>query len=262
MTTPRLYTLMQESWTELETLVVTNLKPAEEGPYDEEEEMWDLVEVAEDAEWFREQEERDAKKKREEEGEEEGESMAAAKAEELKVAVEKIDGTDGDKPKRAGLKTLALLGFNVTGSEMDLILQDVRRSLSLRRALADSCRVQSAQTLETLQLARPGYLYSRFELASTLLSFGHKLTTLDLTLPAAWDPVPKLTAGIPGPAFPPRPKDYIVGKPKSEHLRKIATYTYPLDACMSYLPNLKKLRFEGPYASTSIFSFLPPTLTQ
>lgn len=113
-----------------------------------------------------------------------------------------------------------------------------------------------------LLLQKPGYLFSRYELASTLLTFGTRLTVLDLNLPANWDPAPKPVAGFPKPAFPVRPKDYKTGKPTCAHLSKIADYTYVLDVVLGYLPNLKNLSFVGPYASTSVFSAFPPSLTQ
>ncbi|GAA6046354.1 hypothetical protein JCM3770_004879 [Rhodotorula araucariae] len=235
VTTPRLFKLMQQSWPDLESLIVANLKPAGDGPSDEEDEMWDLVEELEQGDW-----ERSQAKSRAKDGDADEDDNAIDKGK------NQANGSDvliGDKPKRRGLKSLVLAGFNITGSEMDLLLQD------------------SADTLKSLMLIRPGYLYGRFELASTLLHFGHKLTYLELLLPANWDPSPKVVAGIPKPVYPVRPKDYIVGKPTHEHLKKISSYTYLLDAVMPYLPNLKNLRFEGPYASTSVFSFFPPTLT-
>ncbi|BGP23845.1 hypothetical protein Rt10032_c05g2438 [Rhodotorula toruloides] len=244
ITTPRLYKLMQQSWLDLENLIVVDLRPAEDGPTAEEDEMWDLVDEFENDEWLRKREAEKPKKgeKKDSDGEA-GES--AEKKEDKETAKEKDDYGDFkmNKKRPHGLKSLQLFGFNLTGSEMDLILQDSR------------------QTLQTLLLQKPGHLFSRYELASTLLTFGTHLTVLDLNLPANWDPAPKAIAGFPKPVFPVRPKDYKPGKTTSAHLSEVAEYTYVLDAVLGYLPNLKSLSIIGPYASTSIFSAFPPSLT-
>jgi len=259
-TTARLYKLMQRSWPDLEVLIVNGLKPAEDGPQHEDDEMWDIVQDLEDAAWDEKQ-----RSKLGDKDKDEGEAGEGGK-----VVVK--DGA-GDKKvarKPRGLTSLQLDGFNLTGSEMDLILQDVRLppsstspSSSCRPAAdAFSSRPQSAKTLKDLLLRDPGYLFSRTQLASTLLQFGHHLTDLELRLSASWDPAPKLLASATSPVYPVRPKDYVVGKPTPEHLRKLSGYTYLLDAVLPFLPKLKQLRFEGPYASTSVFSFFPQSLTQ
>ncbi|GAA5851816.1 hypothetical protein JCM9279_001895, partial [Rhodotorula babjevae] len=230
VTTARLYKLMQRSWPDLEVLIVSGLKPAEDGPQHEEDEMWDIVQDLEDAAWDEKQRSKLGDKDKDEgEG---GEVVVTDGAGDKKVV---------RKPK--GLTSLQLDGFNLTGSEMQLLLQD------------------SVKTLKDLMLRDPGYLFSRTQLASTLLQFSHHLTDLDLSLPASWDPAPKISASASSPVYPVRPKDYVVGKPTPEHLKKLSGYTYLLDAVLPYLPKLKNLRFEGPYASTSVFSFFPSTLT-
>lgn len=92
------------------------------------------------------------------------------------------------------------------------------------------------------------------------MTFGQNLTTLELILPANWDPVAKLAPGQSRPPFPHRPKDYKKGEPSKELLGKIGRYTFVLDAVMQCLPNLARLRFDGPYASAHVFAWMPPSL--
>lgn len=119
---------------------------------------------------------------------------------------------------------------------------------------------QSKQTLRTLSLQRPSYLFKRTDLASTLLTFGHNLTTLDLYLPESWERVPKLLPGQSRPPFPVRPKDHEAGEPAEEYVRQVGRYTYLLDAVMPCLPNLTRLRFDGPHASAHVFAWFPEKL--
>lgn len=43
-------------------------------------------------------------------------------------------------------------------------------------------------------------------------------------------------------------------------MNAIARYTYLLDALLPYLPHVQNLAWTGDIASTSLFSFLPPSL--
>lgn len=106
----------------------------------------------------------------------------------------------------------------------------------------------------------PNYLFKRADLASTLLTFGHNLTSLDLTLPESWDRVPKLLPGQSRPPFPVRPKDHKVGEPAKDYVDRVGRYTYLLDAVMPCLPNLTRLRFDGPHASAHVFAWFPEKL--
>ncbi|KAG0661516.1 hypothetical protein C6P46_003928 [Rhodotorula mucilaginosa] len=230
VTTARVYKLLQQSWLDLERLVITDLKPAEDGPEDEVEEMWEISDAAADAEYDRLKVEKKAG-----EGDDDDES-------ENKDEGDKVDKDTIVSKRPRGLKELQLLGFNVTGTELELILQD------------------SKQTLQALTLQRPNYLFKRAGLASTLLTFGHNLTSLDLYLPQTWDPVPKLLPGQSRPPFPVRPKDHKVGEPTSDYVDRVGKYTYLLDAVMPCLPNLTRLRFDGPHASAHVFAWFPEKL--
>jgi hypothetical protein len=93
-----------------------------------------------------------------------------------------------------------------------------------------------------------------------MLTFGHTLTILDLSLPSTWYPKPKLTESFKH--NPPlRPKGYVHGKPSSELLGKVTDYHFILDAVMPYLPNLKKLTWSGPQATHNLFNLMPAGLT-
>ncbi|GAA5986591.1 hypothetical protein JCM10908_003816 [Rhodotorula pacifica] len=229
VTTARIYKLMQQSWRDLEKLIITDLKPAEEGPGEEYDEMWEIADDFADAEYDRQQIER-----------KEGDKEEEGDMEDKDAGDKSTDSVVARRPR--GLKDLQLYGFNVTGTELELILQD------------------SKQTLRTLALHRPSYLFKRTDLASTLLTFGHNLTMLDLLLPDTWDPVPKLLPGQSRPPFPVRPKDHKVGEPSDEYKTKVGRYTYLLDAVMPCLPNLTRLRFDGPHASAHVFAWFPEKL--
>ncbi|GAA5904713.1 hypothetical protein JCM6882_008354 [Rhodosporidiobolus microsporus] len=146
------------------------------------------------------------------------------------------------KPK--GLKKVVLYGFDLGEAELTPLLRD------------------SKETLTQLTLTRPGLDFMRRDFAMTMLTFGHKLTILDLSIPTNWYPVPAPGNGVTKKPFPVRPKNYKVGAPKHDHVTKIAEYHYLLDAVMPYLPALKEVRWDGPIASTSVFSFFPPSLSK
>ena len=249
--------MLQQSWLDLERLVITDLKPAEDGPEDEVEEMWEISDAAADAEYDRLKVEKKA-------GEGDDDDEAQNKDE-----GDKVDKDTVVSKRPRGLKELQLLGFNVTGTELELILQDVGPTYSHQRTMqttpTDSVSspislLQSKQTLQALTLQRPNYLFKRAGLASTLLTFGHNLTSLDLYLPQTWDPVPKLLPGQSRPPFPVRPKDHKVGEPTSDYVDRVGKYTYLLDAVMPCLPNLTRLRFDGPHASAHVFAWFPEKL--
>ncbi|GAA5971855.1 hypothetical protein JCM11641_001540 [Rhodosporidiobolus odoratus] len=149
-----------------------------------------------------------------------------------------------EKKKRKGLKKIELFNLEADANELEEVLKD------------------SKETLIEFTLSRPSLDYDRQGLASTLLTFGAKLTSLVLVLPPIWHTAPRPGNGVPKKPFPVKSKDYKVGKPDYATLSKIADYHYVLDAIMPYLPALKELRFDGPHASTSIFSFFPPSLTK
>ncbi|GAA5914944.1 hypothetical protein JCM5296_006498 [Sporobolomyces johnsonii] len=152
------------------------------------------------------------------------------------------DGEEGGKRTRTrakGLKTLALHQPDIRGDELGYILRD------------------SQETLTTLHICHPGPSFQRFALATTLLTYGANLTELNLELSATWSPKPKPIVKVP---FPLRPKNYENDEPQPELLFKIAAYPYILDAVVPYLPKLEILKFDGPQASTSIFSYLPASL--
>ncbi|BGP15043.1 hypothetical protein JCM10213_002812 [Rhodosporidiobolus nylandii] len=149
-----------------------------------------------------------------------------------------------NKVKCKGLQKIELFTPDASYEELEVLLSD------------------SKQTLDHFSLHRPGFNFTRFGLASTLLTFGAKLTVLDLGLPSSWYPTPKPGNGVPKKPFPVKPKGYKPGNPTHDSLIKISEYHFLLDAIMPYLPNLKELRFDGPHASTSIFSFFPPSLSK
>jgi len=118
---------------------------------------------------------------------------------------------------------------------------------------------QSTKSLNNLILSRPGIGFTRFGFASTLLTYGHSLTSLEIVLPQSWYPKPALTEPFKS-APPLKPKGYVAGKPSSELLTKVTEYRFILDAVMPYLPNLKKIGWNGPQASTTLFSLMPAGL--
>lgn len=126
VTTARVYKLLQQSWLDLERLVITDLKPAEDGPEDEVEEMWDLSDAAADAEYDRLKIEKKA-----------GEGDDDDDESENKDEGDKVEKDTVVSKRPRGLKDLQLLGFNVTGTELELILQDVRRPFPLLRRILD-----------------------------------------------------------------------------------------------------------------------------
>ncbi|GAA5975250.1 hypothetical protein JCM5350_000205 [Sporobolomyces pararoseus] len=173
--------------------------------------------------------------------EEQPEEPAGGRASEQK-GKEKSEGVNKKETKRKGLKTFSLYDFDVSSAEISLILRD------------------STKTLQTLALHRPGSNFTRFGFASTMLTYGHSLTFLDLNLPSSWYTKPKLTEDFK--LNPPlKPKGYVHGKPPSELIGKVTEYHFILDAVMPYLPNLKKLNWVGPQASHQLFALMPAGLT-
>lgn len=118
VTTPRVYKLMQRSWPDLEQLIITALRPAEDGPDEEEYEMWDIVDDVEEEDDSEDDDSTDGS------GSEHGDK-ADSKDEASPEKTEVSTSTEVVRKKPRGLKDLQLYGFNVQGSELDLILQDV-----------------------------------------------------------------------------------------------------------------------------------------
>ncbi|GAA5967774.1 hypothetical protein JCM3765_001436 [Sporobolomyces pararoseus] len=173
-------------------------------------------------------------------GEEEQPEEAVVEGTDVKIQGEK-KAKEKSAIKRKGLKNFSLYDFDVSSAEISLLLRD------------------STKTLETLTLYRPGSNFTRFGFASTMLTYGHSLTFLDLDLPASWYQKPKLAGDIK--LTPPiKPKGHVHGKPSSELIGKVTEYHFILDAVMPYLPNLKKLNWVGPQASHQIFAMMPAGL--
>ncbi|GAA5928157.1 uncharacterized protein JCM15063_003801 [Sporobolomyces koalae] len=143
--------------------------------------------------------------------------------------------------KRVGLKRLSLTDFDTTYSEMSFILEG------------------SEETLRNLDVCNPPDYFTRYDFALMMLEYGHKLTTLSLSLPSTWEPFPPPIGTFKG-NVPPKPKNYVVGDPSGEVLERIADYRYILDAILPYLPKLERLTWDGPQASSGIFAQLPPSL--
>ncbi|KAM0746416.1 hypothetical protein T439DRAFT_138421 [Meredithblackwellia eburnea MCA 4105] len=57
-----------------------------------------------------------------------------------------------------------------------------------------------------------------------------------------------------------RPKNYKSGEHNDSLIAAISSYPHLIDAMLPYLIHLKTLRWDGPLASTSAFSFMPTTL--
>lgn len=114
VTVPRVYMLMQNSWPDLERLYITALRSSFEGPSREEDEMWKLSdEVA-----FQKTLTGYASREKADKAKEGGDGSLNG--------VEKVTEASKSLPaKRKGLKDLLLFEFNVQGSELALILQDV-----------------------------------------------------------------------------------------------------------------------------------------
>ncbi|KAL8277057.1 hypothetical protein RQP46_010591 [Phenoliferia psychrophenolica] len=143
------------------------------------------------------------------------------------------------KPKPKGLHTLKLLDPAIPSLELALILKD------------------SHDKLKTFVLSRPTLRLSRFGLASTFLQCCLNLTELRLDTAPNWYPIQKPIHKVPVPS---KPKDHVPGKPSDEYLRAVAAYPYFLDAVINSMPHLVTLRFDGPLASTALFSFMPKSL--
>ncbi|GAA5910829.1 hypothetical protein JCM5296_003381 [Sporobolomyces johnsonii] len=169
------------------------------------------------------------------------ESEEAAMWEEANAEADETDGGGGGKSERRGLKTLILPDEpNIPPAELDLILRN------------------SQQTLSKLHFRNADFAsFTRFSLASTLLTYGANLTELVFVHAYDWDYRSKRHHELP---FPLRPKDYQNGKPQDEHLNQFAKYPYILDAVLPYLPKLKVLKFAGAHASTNVFSYFPASL--
>ncbi|GAA6004873.1 hypothetical protein JCM11491_002263 [Sporobolomyces phaffii] len=227
VTTPRIFDI-QRSSPHLENLTVQFMKSGEEGDSDEEEDMWELVNGESDEIYGDEGDEDDWR--------------PVFMVENGKGAWETPTSSQHvSEVRRKGLKKLSLYDFDVPSAEISLLLRD------------------STKTLDTLRLMRPGPRFTRFGFASTLLIYGHNLTTLDLGLPSTWYPHPALTG--PSKAPPPaKPKGYTPGKPSHDVVSNVEEYRYILDAIMPYLPNLKILAWSGPQASTAVFSLMPASL--
>lgn len=234
---------MQQSWPKLEELSIAGLKSAENGPSSEEDDMWDWE--------YQEEEEAAAAALANEGGEDEGVSA-------LDVGEKSASPQVREKP--VGLKQLRLVDPDVPYLELALVLKDVCMSQLLSGLVTDLRNPQSPKTLKKLQLSRPTPSLSRYGLASTMLRFGNNLTELTLDVLTSWHPRPKPEAGTPKIPFPLRPKDFVAGQPSDELLSNISTYPYILDALMPYLPHLTTCHWDGPLASTSVFSFFPISL--
>lgn len=115
VTTARVYKLLQKSWLDLERLLITDLEPSEEGPVEESDEMWEISDNFADAQYER------LKSQRMAEG---GEAQGVEAGEDVDQGA--TDAAVSPRPR--GLKDLQLYGFNVTGTELSLILQDVSPS--------------------------------------------------------------------------------------------------------------------------------------
>lgn len=93
-----------------------------------------------------------------------------------------------------------------------------------------------------------------------MLTFGYNLTILDVSLPASWFPKGQVPPGLKSAPPPGRPKGYVPGKPSSELVAKVTSHHFILDAVIVFLPNLRKLGWSGPQASTNIFALMPASL--
>ncbi|GAA5892644.1 uncharacterized protein JCM6883_007424 [Sporobolomyces salmoneus] len=153
------------------------------------------------------------------------------------------DGKKKQAVKRKGLKILELYDFDVSSDDISTILRD------------------SKKTLTALKLCNPREAFTRRSFADVMLNFGHRLTSLDVSLPASWWPQAEFTAGDKNAPVPAKPKGYVQGKPSHDHVMKIARHYYILDAVTPYLPNLKVLGWTGPQASSRIFSLMPPSVS-
>lgn len=249
LSTDRIIKLLDYSWKELDELIVYHLKPSfydltrsiRESPsffpasdycishgIDDEEEEWEMDSEDEDED--------------EEGSDGEGEEVV------------KIKSTHG-------LKVFKLVDPDVCSVEIAALLKNVSPSVSLScSASAPSLtplRPQSVATLKQFILIRPSLSLTRFGLSATLLTFGKNLTSLEIDAPASWHSIARPSGKVPTLA---RPKDYVVGHPRSETLAAIATHPYFIDAILPYLPKLETLRFYGPLASHSAFSVFPVSL--
>ncbi|GAA5918697.1 hypothetical protein JCM1841_006245 [Sporobolomyces salmonicolor] len=138
-----------------------------------------------------------------------------------------------------GLKTLVLVEPDVTLADFKVILRD------------------SQQTLTRLHMCRPSSVFTRFDLAFILLTYGETLTDLRLRFESSWwveDPP------FPEGAVPACPSDYQTGKPTTEHLQQIADASYILDAALMYLPRLVSLDFNGALATAEMLNYVPESL--
>ncbi|KAI5476909.1 hypothetical protein MNV49_007081 [Pseudohyphozyma bogoriensis] len=226
VTTARVFNLLQNSWPELEQLVLYNLRPADDGPMWEEDEMWDLkYELEEEAEDEDDEESDD---------EEEKEALDVNDPEWNPVQQKKAKGRE--KPK--GLKTLDLFDPDVGHGELSMLLRD------------------SKSTLQILLLSRFTTTLTRHGLAHVLLNFGANLTELTIESTPTWWAPTRATK----PSFPFKKKDYVAGQPEQHLIKTVAEYPHFLDVALQYLPHLTFLSWEGPLASSSVFSFFPSSL--
>lgn len=147
------------------------------------------------------------------------------------------------KEKRPGLKAVRMIEPDVDFAEFQLIIKN------------------SAKTLTALEIVSPSIALSRFGLASIILTFGTNLTELTLNIQSTWWPIPKSTNALTKPAFMIRPKTQKVGEPEETLLRAISLCPHFLDATVGHMPSLKMCKWDGPLASTAVFSAFPSSVT-
>lgn len=235
------------NWCELNDMTVVGLKGAEEGPSREEDDMWDYEFLEEQEDSVEEESEyEDAKDIMDKS---QGDGVGRGKKREKKERPPKV------KPK--GLTKLALLDPDAPFTEIALLLKDVRVFSPFCRNADERVLSQSRESLKDVVLSKPTDVLTRYGLSSTVLNFFTNVTYLSLEITPSWHPKAKPVLKVP---IPPRPKDYVGGKPDEDLIQKIGNYPYFLDAVVPYLPNLKTLTWDGHLASTAVFSFFPMSL--
>ncbi|KDE07862.1 hypothetical protein MVLG_01956 [Microbotryum lychnidis-dioicae p1A1 Lamole] len=238
-TTPRISHLMNTAWRELEELTVHGLRPSLDGTIDEEHCMW--TELGQNFGM--------------EDAKEHAAVSMACRAANLATNVEALREKLGrhlpEGPKPRGLTALKLTHPLAPATEWSHILQ------------------YSSDTLKILDIVHPFASVTPQGLASTLLTFGVNLTHLSIDVESTWiadtrdsslltRDEPRRTSGK-GP--PPRPKDYVNGRPTAQVVNGIAKYPFLLDAIVPYLRNLKNLSWTGRLASPPMFFSFPPSLS-
>ena len=225
LTVPRIIKLLEEDWLELDELVVASLESGSAGPLAEAEQMWahlgDLHGGHEDSS----AEYPDA------------DSMSIEPAM-LATSTEAFPKAQL-KPKPKGITRICLDKPNAPGPEIELLLRHSRGKL------------------ERLALIHPTRALSRFGLCSLLLNFGANLTDLVIEVTPAWPVNSRRTVLREFPKLSKPAKD---GRQTDAAISAVAGYVYLLDAALEHLPNLEYLKFDGPLASTSVFSHFPSSL--